>query len=79
MEAPDRAGERSPRTVAPATPQVAAAATVPSNGTRLSRRAHELLPLLRCPDTGEPLEADGGGLRSVPSGRRWPWSTAAPS
>jgi len=49
------------------------AAPPPSTGSRLSERSRELLALLRCPETGEPLEEDAhGGLRSVPSGRRWP-------
>jgi glycosyltransferase involved in cell wall biosynthesis/SAM-dependent methyltransferase len=40
---------------------------------RLSERARSLLPLLRCPETGEELEElPEGGLRSVTSGRRWP-------
>jgi SAM-dependent methyltransferase len=40
---------------------------------RLSERARRLLPLLRCPETGERLEeGPDGGVRSVPGGRRWP-------
>ena len=40
---------------------------------RLSERARTLLPILRCPETGEPLEeAPEGGLRSVTTGRVWP-------
>lgn len=31
-----------------------------------------VLAILRCPETGEPLERDGDELRSVRSGRRWP-------
>jgi SAM-dependent methyltransferase len=47
-----------------------ASAPVPG---RLSDRARAVLPLLRCPATGEPLEEDpGGGVRSVGTGRRWP-------
>jgi glycosyltransferase involved in cell wall biosynthesis/SAM-dependent methyltransferase len=49
--------------------EVAAAA----DDGRLSDRARSLLPLLRCPETGEELEElPDGGLRSVTSGRRWP-------
>jgi SAM-dependent methyltransferase len=40
---------------------------------RLSERARTLLPLLRCPETGEELEeAPDGGLRTVVTGRQWP-------
>jgi glycosyltransferase involved in cell wall biosynthesis/SAM-dependent methyltransferase len=40
---------------------------------RLSPRARDILPLLRCPVTREPLEeAPDGGLRSAATGRRWP-------
>ena len=31
-----------------------------------------MLPILQCPETGEPLERDGDELRGVRSGRRWP-------
>jgi GT2 family glycosyltransferase/glycosyltransferase involved in cell wall biosynthesis/SAM-dependent methyltransferase len=47
---------------------------------RLSERARELLPLLRCPQTGEPLEElPEGGLRSTITGRRWPVVAGRPS
>lgn len=49
-------------------------APVPSDrGDRLGERGRSLLEVLRCPETGEPLEEDpGGGLRSTVTGRRWP-------
>jgi GT2 family glycosyltransferase/glycosyltransferase involved in cell wall biosynthesis/SAM-dependent methyltransferase len=44
----------------------------PADG-RLSERARSLLPLLRCPVTGEQvIEAAGGELRTVDTGRWWP-------
>jgi glycosyltransferase involved in cell wall biosynthesis/SAM-dependent methyltransferase len=60
---------------APATqPTLAAdaAEAVPSTG--LSPRARRLLPLLRCPDTGEALEEspDGRSVCSAETGRTWP-------
>jgi GT2 family glycosyltransferase/SAM-dependent methyltransferase len=79
---PDIGAADRPGLAAPAPAAAAAAddgAPAPVEGRRgtaapgLGDRARELLPLLRCPETGEPLAEDaGGGLRSVPSGRRWP-------
>jgi SAM-dependent methyltransferase len=49
-------------------------ATDAAEGTgQLRDRARQLLGLLRCPVTGEPLVEDpDGGLRSAVTGRRWP-------
>jgi len=35
-------------------------------------RLERILPLLRCPETGEPLERDGDGLKTRGAGRAWP-------
>ena len=64
----DRSDAMTPAPLA-STDELAAAA----DDGRLSERARSLLPLLRCPETGEELEELAeGGLRSVTSGRRWP-------
>lgn len=66
--AADRADAMTPAPLA-STDELAAVA----DDGRLSDRARTLLPLLRCPETGEELEeAPEGGLRSVTTGRRWP-------
>jgi GT2 family glycosyltransferase/glycosyltransferase involved in cell wall biosynthesis/SAM-dependent methyltransferase len=72
-------------TVAALRPRRVSAAAIPAGGGestprapapadgRLSERARSLLPLLRCPVTGETvIEAAGGELRTVDTGRRWP-------
>ena len=70
LPVPDEPADRSDA-MTPA-PLAAPAARAEDDG-RLSERARTLLPILRCPETGEPLEeAPEGGLRSVTTGRVWP-------
>jgi SAM-dependent methyltransferase len=70
----DRSDAMTPAPLA-SSDEVAAAA----DDGRLSDRARSLLPLLRCPETGEELEElPDGGLRSVTSGRRWPVMAGRP-
>ena len=68
------AGERTgAMTPAPLASSGERATATGESGAHLSGRARSLLPLLRCPETGEALEeAPDGGLRTTGSGRRWP-------
>jgi glycosyltransferase involved in cell wall biosynthesis/SAM-dependent methyltransferase len=80
VRAPDHERESRADSMTPA-PRAAAdeLAAVGAAG-RLSDRARTLLPLLRCPETGEPLEEDPeGGLRSTVTGRRWPVVAGRPA
>jgi SAM-dependent methyltransferase len=53
--------------------QTSADAAPESDDGSLSPRSRELLAILRCPETGEPLEeAPGGGVRSAMTHRAWP-------
>jgi SAM-dependent methyltransferase len=44
----------------------------PCVAVNLRLACEALLPLLQCPDTGEPLDRVGDELRSIHSGHRWP-------
>ena len=58
------------RPSSPEAPELSRPRTI--TGGRLSERARSLLPLLRCPVTGERVEETDSGLRTVVTGRRWP-------